>query len=231
MKKVLMLATVATLSVFTLGCAQQKKVVDVDPKVNPNLSGTTSTITGRGGSINGTGNGQIITSGTNGGTEWSDVGSEYNNVDPYGTGNYGNGNYNGNDNNNYGSQNNYAHGGSYNQNNNYNSNGSSRGMKNIYFGVDQYVITPNKLPIIIGNANILKKGHQQVRIEGHCDASGTDEYNYALGLKRAKSAKEALINRGVDASSITIVSMGESAPECTGYSRGCFAKNRRVEFK
>ena len=52
-----------------------------------------------------------------------------------------------------------------------------------------------------------------------------------MGLKRAKSAKEALVNRGVDASSITIVSMGESAPECTGYSRECFAKNRRVEFK
>ena len=234
MRKVLMLATVATLSVFTLGCAQQKKVVDVDSKGNPTLNAGTST-TGVGNDINGAGNSQIVTNGV-GGTGWSDVGSEYNNVDPYGTANYGDtnygdGNYNSSNGNNYGRDNNYANGGSYNQNNNYNSNGSSHGMKNIYFGVDQYVISANKLSIIIGNANILKKNHQRVRIEGHCDASGTDEYNYALGLKRAKSAKEALVNRGVDASSITIVSMGESAPECTGYSRECFAKNRRVEFK
>ena len=226
MKKILMLATVATLSIFTLGCTQQKKVVDVDPKANPNLNAVTST-TGVGNGINGAGNSQIV---TNGGTGWSDVGSEYNNVDPYGTGNYGDGNYNSNSNN-YGSNNSYANGGRYNQNNNYSSNGSSNGMKNIYFDVDKYAITPDKLPIIIGNANILKKNHQRVRIEGHCDASGTDEYNYALGLKRAKSAKEALVNRGIDASRITIVSMGESAPECIGYSRECFAKNRRVEFK
>ena len=229
MKKILMLATVATLSVFTLGCAQQKKVVDVDPKGNKNLNAVTST-TGVGNNINGAGNSQVVTNGV-GGTGWSDVGSEYNNVDPYGNANYGDGNYNSSNGNNHGSNNNYANGGSYNHNNNYNSNGSSNGMKNIYFDVDKYAITPDKLPIIIGNANILKKNHQQVRVEGHCDASGTDEYNYALGLKRAKSAKEALVNRGVDASSITIVSMGESAPECTGYSRECFAKNRRVEFK
>lgn len=224
MRKVLMLATAAALSVFTLGCAQ-KKVVDIDPKGNPNLNAVTTT--GIGGSTNGTGNNQVITSGTGG----SNVGSEYNNVDPYGNGN-GNGNYgNENANNTYGN-NSSANGSNYSRNNNYNSNGSSRGMKTIYFGVDQYMIPADKLSKIIGNANILKKNNQRVRIEGHCDASGTDEYNYALGLKRAKSAKDALINRGVKASNITMVSMGESAPECsTGYSSGCFSKNRRVEFK
>ena len=222
MRKVLMLATAAALSVFTLGCAQ-KKVVDIDPKGNPNLNAVTTT--GIGSSTNGAGNNQVITSGAG----WSDIGSEYNNVDPYGNGNYGNGNY---ENGTYSSNNGSANGANYNQNNNYNNNGSSNGMKNIYFGVDQYMISADKLSKIIGNANILKKNNQRVRIEGHCDASGTDEYNYALGLKRAKSAKDSLINRGVKASNITMVSMGESAPECaTGYSNGCFSKNRRVEFK
>ncbi len=138
---------------------------------------------------------------------------EYENVDPYGRENHGNMEYNQNAS--YGSQ--------------------STGVQNIYFGVDQYLITAEKLPIIIHNANILKQATRsgsKVKIEGHCDASGTDEYNYALGLRRAKSAKDAIVVRGVDASSIKMVSMGESSPECTtDYSSDCFAKNRRVEFK
>ena len=137
----------------------------------------------------------------------------YENVDPYGRENHGNMEYNQNAS--YGSQ--------------------STGVQNIYFGVDQYLITAEKLPIIIHNANILKQATRsgsKVKIEGHCDASGTDEYNYALGLRRAKSAKDAIVVRGVDASSIKMVSMGESSPECTtDYSSDCFAKNRRVEFK
>ena len=111
----------------------------------------------------------------------------------------------------------------------------SGGIKNIYFDVDQYIITPDKLPTIINNARVLNgvvKEGSRVKIEGHCDATGTDEYNYALGLRRARAAKEALVNRGVKSSTITMVSMGESSPECTtGYSSACYAKNRRVEFK
>jgi peptidoglycan-associated lipoprotein len=109
------------------------------------------------------------------------------------------------------------------------------GIKKIYFGVDKYLITPDKLPIIINNAKILNRAIKEgakVKIEGHCDATGTDEYNYALGLRRAKATEDALIAQGINPSAITIVSMGESSPECTtDYSSACFAKNRRVEFK
>ena len=108
-------------------------------------------------------------------------------------------------------------------------------LKNIYFDFDQYVITPDKLPTVIYDARILSgvvKNGSRVKIEGHCDARGTDEYNYALGLRRAKATKDAIVNQGVNPSSITIVSMGESSPACTtDYSEACFAKNRRVEFK
>ncbi|HHB94944.1 MAG TPA: peptidoglycan-associated lipoprotein, partial [Campylobacterales bacterium] len=80
-------------------------------------------------------------------------------------------------------------------------------------------------------SGVVKSG-SRVKIEGHCDATGTDEYNYALGLRRAKSAKEALVDRGINSSSITMISMGESSPACTtDYSSACYAKNRRVEFK
>lgn len=109
-------------------------------------------------------------------------------------------------------------------------------LQNIYFGLDKYAITPDKLTIIIRNAKVLReaiKSGAKVKIEGHCDMRGSDEYNYALGLRRAKSAKEALISRGgINPSKIVIISYGESSPECTrDYSEECLAKNRRVEFK
>lgn len=141
----------------------------------------------------------------------------YQNVDPYG--NSGNGAY-GVSGNNYDGNNPYANGG---------------GISNIYFDVDQYTITPDKLSIISNNASLLKNNVAQgsrIKIEGNCDATGSDEYNYALGLRRANAAKDALVMQGIDANSISLVSMGESAPECTtSTSSDCYAKNRRVEFK
>ena len=123
-------------------------------------------------------------------------------------------------------------------NKNYNSKNYdflTHNLKNIYFDVDQYTITPDNLYIISDNARKIRKyivNGAKVKIEGNCDETGSDEYNYALGLKRAKSAKEALINRGIKPSAITIVSLGESNPECTlDDSPECYAKNRRVEFK
>ncbi|HIC78867.1 MAG TPA: hypothetical protein EYP02_06745 [Sulfurovum sp.] len=217
MRKVLMLATAVTLSIFIVGCAQ-KKIVELDPdtKAIGTMGSNTGTIVGSNtGVVTGTGTNQVVT----GGAGWD-------NVDPYGSGNYGNDNYTQNG----GSFNGNNGNGVYSQNNNYN--GSANGMKTLYFGVDQYMISANNIPKIITTSKILKKNGRRVRVEGHCDASGTDEYNYALGLRRAKAAKDALINRGVKASNITMVSMGESAPECsTGFSSECFSKNRRVEFK
>ncbi|MCK4441944.1 MAG: OmpA family protein [Sulfurovaceae bacterium] len=138
--------------------------------------------------------------------------------------------------NNYG--NNYRNSSRNSSGNSYgdNSYGDASGaIKNVYFDVNQYIITPDKLPTIINDAKILSgvvKSGSRVKVEGHCDATGTDEYNYALGLRRAKSAKEALVEHGIDASNIMIVSMGESSPACTiDNSSACYAKNRRVEFK
>lgn len=104
-------------------------------------------------------------------------------------------------------------------------------IQNIYFDVDQYSITSEKLGQVSQNANLLRNSGK-IKVEGHCDASGSDEYNYALGLKRAKATKDALVANGIAPNSITLVSMGESSPECaTSSSAECYAKNRRVEFK
>jgi len=105
------------------------------------------------------------------------------------------------------------------------------GVQNIYFDVDQYNITSDNLGQISHNANLLRNSGK-IKIEGHCDASGSDEYNYALGLKRAKATKDALQANGISGNNITLVSMGESSPECAlNSSAECYSKNRRVEFK
>ena len=70
-----------------------------------------------------------------------------------------------------------------------------------------------------------------VKLEGNCDEWGSDEYNFALGLKRANSVKKALVAEGIDASRISMVSYGESNPVCSDKTQECWAKNRRVDFK
>lgn len=162
-----------------------------------------------------------VTSGVHG-PNGTTIGS-YENVDPIGQGmGQGAGSY--------GQDGAYGQNGaySYDENNPY----ANSGVRNIYFDVDQYHITADKLGEIAHNAAILRKTRGKIKIEGHCDATGTDEYNYALGLRRAKAAKDALITKGIPASRMILVSMGESSPECvTDTSAACYAKNRRVEFK
>ena len=163
-----------------------------------------------------------VTSGPNG----TNIGA-YENVDPIGQGmSQGDGTY--------GQGGSYAQNGTYGQNGAYSQNSGygESGVRNIYFDVNQYHITADKLGEITHNATLLRKSSGKIKVEGHCDASGTDEYNYALGLRRAKAAKDALITNGIPANKVTLVSMGESSPECeTSTSAECYAKNRRVEFK
>jgi len=107
----------------------------------------------------------------------------------------------------------------------------SSGIEPVYFGFDKFIITDQELDKVSNNANIIQsRGATKVRVEGNCDEWGTDEYNYALGLKRAKSAKEALAASGIDRSSISIVSYGEGKPVCTDHSDACWQKNRRADF-
>jgi peptidoglycan-associated lipoprotein len=111
-------------------------------------------------------------------------------------------------------------------------NSSSDGMKSIYFDFGGYVIT-SKMQTTIGyNKSILNKtlGNGQVKLEGNCDEFGTDEYNYALGLKRTKVVKDVLVAQGIPADKIIIVSFGESNPQCHEASDDCYARNRRVDL-
>ncbi len=106
--------------------------------------------------------------------------------------------------------------------------------KIIHFDFDKYNIREDQKPLVEEDANIINSDEAKgfsVKLEGNTDEWGTDEYNYALGLRRAKSVKSALITLGVDANRLMIISYGESNPVCTEHTKECWAKNRRVEFK
>ena len=105
--------------------------------------------------------------------------------------------------------------------------------KKIYFDFDKYNIRPDQEPRVDYDAKLFNEPEAKrftIRVEGNCDEWGTDEYNYALGLKRAKTVRDALAERGVEPQRMTIISYGESNPVCTEHTRECWAKNRRVEF-
>ena len=83
----------------------------------------------------------------------------------------------------------------------------------------------SKIKIISSKGDTFK-----IKLEGDCDESGSDEYNYALGLKRAISVKNDLINRGINADRIVTFSYGESNPICKEHTAECFSKNRRTDY-
>ena len=109
-------------------------------------------------------------------------------------------------------------------------NGKKVFIANIYFGFDKYDLAGENKNNAIGNALKLAalKDDTTVKVSGNTDEWGTDEYNYALGLKRANSVKDVLVANGVVAN-VALVSLGESSPVCTEKTKDCWAKNRRVE--
>ena len=111
-------------------------------------------------------------------------------------------------------------------------NSSSDGFKSIYFNFDEYTISSEMEGRIVQDAARAKEvGTSRIKIEGNCDEFGTDEYNYALGLKRAKAVKDAMAAQGVDAGRMVIISYGESNPVCNEPTDTCYARNRRADLR
>ena len=103
-------------------------------------------------------------------------------------------------------------------------------LKDVFFDFDKYDVRPNDAKILDANAAWLKSNDNLVLIEGHCDERGTNEYNLALGERRAKSTMNYLVAQGVQASRITIISYGKERPTCTEHTESCWAQNRRAHF-
>lgn len=106
-------------------------------------------------------------------------------------------------------------------------------LQTIYFDFDRFNIRTDMQDEVENDVNIAKTTASafMIKLQGNCDEWGSDEYNFALGLKRASSVKKALVSDGVDEKRITMVSYGESNPVCTEKTKECWAKNRRVDFK
>lgn len=110
-----------------------------------------------------------------------------------------------------------------------NATGSDGKLVSILFDYDKFDIRADMQEAMTKNTMLLKG--KTIKLEGNCDEFGSDEYNYALGLKRANAVKAALINGGVSADAISMTSLGESNPVCLEKTQECWAKNRRVDFK
>ena len=104
-------------------------------------------------------------------------------------------------------------------------------LERIYFDFDSYVLGEAARVSLLKNAEIMKKTPTiKVRIEGHCDERGSDEYNLALGEKRAKAAMQYLVTIGVPEERLAVISYGKEKPAAPGHKESDWAKNRRAEF-
>jgi peptidoglycan-associated lipoprotein len=106
-------------------------------------------------------------------------------------------------------------------------------IKDVYFDYDKNAIRPDAEATLQSNAIALREILKQfpgykLRIEGFCDERGSDEYNLALGDKRAKNAQEFLVRLGLPADQLDTVSYGKEKPVCSDHNEDCWQKNRRA---
>lgn len=111
-----------------------------------------------------------------------------------------------------------------------NGGGSIKGLKTVYFDFDDANIRADQTSVLDANASYLKSNSSRVTVEGNCDERGTNEYNMALGDRRARGTKNYLINLGVDSSRLNTISYGEERPAAACHDESCWSQNRRADF-
>jgi peptidoglycan-associated lipoprotein len=108
---------------------------------------------------------------------------------------------------------------------------ASSPLKDVFFDFDRYDLSGDARTILRTNAEWMKSNPSaRVEIEGHCDDRGTNEYNLALGAKRAQAAREYLSTLGVAADRLSTISYGEEIPVCKEQTESCWRQNRRARF-
>ena len=109
---------------------------------------------------------------------------------------------------------------------------SERDLQRVQFNFDQYVLSMQARDILKTNAELLKSQPEwKIVIEGHCDDRGSDEYNLALGDRRAQEVKNFLVTLGISPERLKTNSYGEEMPLDASDNETAWAKNRRAEFK
>lgn len=104
-------------------------------------------------------------------------------------------------------------------------------FQDVLFDYDKYNIRVDARPILDSAASFMNDEKDlKIAIEGHCDERGTNEYNLALGEKRAKATKAYLVSLGISPERLTIVTYGEEKQLCTDQTEACWQQNRRSHF-
>ena len=105
------------------------------------------------------------------------------------------------------------------------------GLKSAYFDFDQFSLDDSARETLRRNAAILQERPEiLVEIQGNCDERGSEEYNLALGERRARAAKDYLVDSGIPRERLSTVSFGESNPAATGQSEQAWQLNRRDDL-
>lgn len=104
-------------------------------------------------------------------------------------------------------------------------------LQTIYFDFDQATLREDARETLQQNYQCIKQMGRPVMIEGNCDERGSEDYNLALGQRRANAAKQYLIQLGIPASQLSTKSYGEENPVCTEHNEECWQRNRRDDFK
>jgi peptidoglycan-associated lipoprotein len=108
---------------------------------------------------------------------------------------------------------------------------SSGPLKDVQFAFDRADLSQEARATLNANAEWLKKNTAaRVQIEGHCDERGAEDYNMALGAKRAQTAMDYLRTLGIAGDRLSTISYGEEVPACKEHAEGCWSKNRRARF-
>ena len=108
---------------------------------------------------------------------------------------------------------------------------ASSPLKDAFFAFDRYELSEEARAALKANAEWLKTNASlRVQIEGHCDERGAEDYNMALGAKRAQVAMNYLATLGIAANRLSTVSYGEEVPSCNEHTESCWEKNRRARF-
>ncbi len=104
-------------------------------------------------------------------------------------------------------------------------------LQKVYFNFDSADLSEESRSALTKNADYLsKQSGVKVRIEGNCDERGSDDYNMALGERRAKAAKDYLVNLGIASDRLSTISYGEEKPADPGHDEAAWTRNRRAEF-
>ncbi len=108
---------------------------------------------------------------------------------------------------------------------------SSKKFHSVYFEFDQSALQRQAKQDLNHNAQALRqRSNIRIEIQGNADERGTEEYNLALGMRRAENAKRYLVDLGISPSRIDTISFGEENPSVRGHSESAWAKNRRDDF-